>query len=150
MPPCLYCCDCFSSQIKAFIRIDGGSCKRLKKYLNKVETKSMQEQAEIFIFFIYFIQRTVRCCLPSKPAPGPIRGGSLGSTLTCPYSQSISINIGQKFLVLFDHELRNVVNRNTVKASYSNMPNVVRNAKMWKKKKLRSGECSQTAFLTMH
>ena len=23
----------------------------------------MQEQAEIFIFFIYFIQRTVRCCL---------------------------------------------------------------------------------------
>ena len=41
----------------------------------------MQEQAEIFIFFIYFIQRTVRCCLPSKPAPGPIRGGSLGSTL---------------------------------------------------------------------
>jgi hypothetical protein len=43
-----------------------------------------------------------------------------------------------------------VVNRNTVKASYSNMPNVVRNAKMWKKKKLRSGECSQTAFLTMH
>ena len=109
----------------------------MKKYLNKVETKSMQEQAEIFIFFIYFIQRTVRCCLPSKPAPGPIRGGSLGSTLTSPYSQSISINIGQKFLVLFDHELRNVVNRNTVKASYSNMPNVVRNAKMWKKKKRR-------------
>ena len=34
-----------------------------------------------------------------------------------------------------------MVNRNTVKASYSNMPNVVRNAKMWKKKKLRSGEC---------
>ena len=50
MPPCLYCCDCFSSQIQAFICIDGGSCKRLKKYLNKVETKSMQEQAEIFIF----------------------------------------------------------------------------------------------------
>ena len=101
----------------------------------------MQEQAEIFIF-LYTSYRG-QCA-------GPIRGGSLGSTLTSPYSQSISINIGQKFLVLFDHELRNVVNRNTVKASYSNMPNVVRNAKMWKKKKLRSGECSQTAFLTMH
>ena len=45
-------------------------------------------------------------------------------------SQSISTNIGQKFLNLVDtcfppdHELRRVVNRNTVKVSYSTMPNM--------------------------
>ena len=47
-----------------------------------------------------------------------------------PYSQSISTNIGQKFLSLLDtcfppdHELRKVINRSTVKVSYSTMPNM--------------------------
>ena len=47
-----------------------------------------------------------------------------------PFSQSICTNIGQKFLNLIDscfppeHELRKVVNRNTVKVSYSTMPNM--------------------------
>ena len=34
------------------------------------------------------------------------------------------------------------INRNTVKASDSTMPNMEYNAKMWKKKMQRSGECS--------
>ena len=48
-----------------------------------------------------------------------------------PFSQSISTNIGQKFLNLVDscfppdHELRKVVNRNTIKISYSTMRNSV-------------------------
>ena len=43
---------------------------------------------------------------------------------------TISTNIGAKFLQLVDscfplnHELRRVVNRNTVKVSYSTMPNM--------------------------
>ena len=47
-----------------------------------------------------------------------------------PFSQSISTNIGQKFLKILDscfpvgHELRQVINRNTVKISYSTMPNM--------------------------
>ena len=49
---------------------------------------------------------------------------------------------GQKILALLDHELRKVINRNTVKASDSTMPNMEYNAKMWKKKMQRSGECS--------
>ena len=52
-----------------------------------------------------------------------------------PYSQPISINIGQKFLALLDLELMKVINRNNVKASYSTMPNMEHNAKMWKNKK---------------
>ena len=107
----------------------------------------MQEQAEIFIFYILHTEDSA--LLSALKASSWTNTRRL-TWFNPPYSQSISINIGQKFLALFDHELRNVVNRNTVKASYSNMPNVVRNAKMWKKKKLRSGECSQTAFLTMH
>ena len=66
--------------------------------------------------------------LPPKPAPGPVRG-PLGSTLPTP------MNIGQKFLALLDLELMKVINRNNVKASYSTMPNMEHNAKMWKNKK---------------
>ena len=67
-----------------------------------------------------------------------------------PYSQPISINIRQKFLALLDLELMKVINRNNVKALYSTMPNMEHNAKMWKKKKQRRGECSQTANFTVH
>ena len=52
------------------------------------------------------------------------------------------MNIGQKFLALLDLELMKVINRNNVKAPYSTMLNMEHNAKMWKKKKQRSGECS--------
>ena len=52
-----------------------------------------------------------------------------------PFSQPISINIGQKFLALLDLELMKVINRNNVKASYSTMSNMEHNAKMWKNKK---------------
>jgi hypothetical protein len=65
-------------------------------------------------------------------------------------SQPISINIRQKFLALLDLELMKVINRNNVKALYSTMPNMEHNAKMWKKKKQRRGECSQTANFTVH
>ena len=51
-----------------------------------------------------------------------------------PFSQPISINIGQ-FLALLDLELMKVINRNNAKASYSTMPNTEHNAKMWKNKK---------------
>ena len=61
---------------------------------------------------------------------------------------------GQKILALLDHELRKVINRNTVKASDSTMPNMEYNAKMWKKKMQRSGECSfkslKAANFTVH
>ena len=52
-----------------------------------------------------------------------------------PYSQPISINIGQKFLSLLDLELLKLINRNNIKAPYSTMLNMEHNAKMWKKKK---------------
>ena len=47
-----------------------------------------------------------------------------------PFSQSISTNIGKKFLDLIDscfpegNELKKIINRNTVKVSYSTMPNM--------------------------
>ena len=47
-----------------------------------------------------------------------------------PYSQSISTNVGKKFLDLVDscfpdgHELKKIINRNNVKVSYSTMPNM--------------------------
>ena len=61
---------------------------------------------------------------------------------------------GQKILALLDHELRKVINRNTVKASDSTMPIMEYKAKMWKKKMQRSGECSfkslKAANFTVH
>ena len=70
-----------------------------------------------------------------------------------PFSQSISTNIGQKFLTLIDtcfppgHELRKVINRNTVKVSYSTMPNMSQNLnqhnnKVRKGREQPSGGCN--------
>ena len=71
-----------------------------------------------------------------------------------PFSQSISTNIGAKFLQLVDscfplnHELRRVVNRNTVKVSYSTMPNMAQAIKQHNNKVLggdqveKSGGCN--------
>ena len=70
-----------------------------------------------------------------------------------PFSQSISTNIGQKFLKILDscfpvgHELRQVINRNTVKISYSTMPNMGQqlkqhNAKVLKGEQQPTGGCN--------
>ena len=70
-----------------------------------------------------------------------------------PFSQSISTNIGQKFLNLLDscfppgHELRQVINRNTVKISYSTMPNMAQqlnqhNSKVRMEREPQSGGCN--------
>ena len=70
-----------------------------------------------------------------QPAPQPPRRSRRTRSrkvtyFNPPFSQSISTNIGQKFLNLLDtcfppgHELRQVINRNTVKISYSTMPNM--------------------------
>ena len=62
-----------------------------------------------------------------------------------PFSQSISTNVGQKFLNLLDtcfppgHELRQVINRNTVKVSYSTMPNMAQQLSQHNSK-VRRGE----------
>ena len=68
---------------------------------------------------------------PAAPPPPSRRTRSRKVTwFNPPFSQSISTNIGQKFLNLVDscfppdHELRKVVNRNTIKISYSTMPNM--------------------------
>ena len=69
---------------------------------------------------------------PAAPPPPSRRTRSRKVTwFNPPFSQSISTNIGQKFLNLVDscfppdHELRKVVNKNTIKISYSTMPNNV-------------------------
>ena len=50
-------------------------------------------------------------------------------------SQSPSTSDRKKLLALLNHELRKVIDHNTVKASYSTVPNMEHNAKMWKNKK---------------
>ena len=67
-----------------------------------------------------------------------------------PFSQSISTNVAQKFLHLIDtcfppeHELRRVVNRNTVKVSYSTMPNMAQQMNQHNAK-VSSGDQRQTS-----
>ena len=67
---------------------------------------------------------------PAAPKASSKRKGRTVTWFNPPFSQSISTNIGQKFLALLDtcfppdHELRKVINRNTVKVSYSTMPNM--------------------------
>ena len=68
---------------------------------------------------------------PDQPPPASRRTRSRKVTwFNPPFSQSISTNIGKKFLDLIDscfpegHELKKIINRNTVKVSYSTMPNM--------------------------
>ena len=71
---------------------------------------------------------------PDPPAAAPAASRRTRSRRVTwfnpPFSQSISTNVGQKFLNLIDscfppdHELRRVVNRSSVKISYSTMPNM--------------------------
>ena len=68
---------------------------------------------------------------PGHPPPASRRTRSRKVTwFNPPFSQSISTNIGKKFLDLIDscfpegHELKKIINRNTVKVSYSTMPNM--------------------------
>ena len=93
-----------------------------------------------------------------QPAPQPSRKSRRTRSrkvtyFNPPFSQSISTNIGQKFLNLLDtcfppgHELRQVINRNTVKISYSTMPNMAQqlnqhNIKVRKGKEPASGGCN--------
>ena len=73
-----------------------------------------------------------------------------------PFSQSISTNIGAKFLQLIDscfppnHELRRVVNRNTVKVSYSTMPNMAQQIKQHNNKVLDSGQVEKSGGCNGH
>ena len=53
-------------------------------------------------------------------------------------------------MALLDHELRKVINRNTVKASDSTMPNMEYNAKMWKKKKRQLNAFHMKIHLQIH
>ena len=72
-----------------------------------------------------------------------------------PYSQSISTNIGKKFLNLIDtcfppgHELSKVINRNTVKVSYSTMPNMGQNLNQHNNK-VRTGGAKQSGGCNGH
>ena len=68
---------------------------------------------------------------PDQPPPASRRSRSRKVTwFNPPYSQSISTNVGKKFLDLVDscfpdgHELKKIINRNNVKVSYSTMPNM--------------------------
>ena len=73
-----------------------------------------------------------------------------------PYSQSISTNIGAKFLQLVDscfppnHELRRVVNRNTVKVSYSTMPNMAQQIKQHNNKVIDSDQMEKSGGCNGH
>ena len=94
---------------------------------------------------------------PEPEAPPPPKRKSRSRRVTWfnpPFSQSISTNIGKRFLSLIDscfppdHELRRVVNRNTVKVSYSTMPNMAQevnqhNAKISRGEQIeKSGGCN--------
>ena len=62
-----------------------------------------------------------------------------------PYNSSVETNIGQKFFSLLDHhfprqhKLHKILNRNTVKLSYSCMPNVGRIIQATNKRILKNG-----------
>lgn len=67
-----------------------------------------------------------------------------------PYSQSVSTNVGKKFLSLLDrcfprgHLLHKILNRNTVKISFSCMPNISHTIAQHNKKLLRDSAANQT------
>ena len=90
---------------------------------------------------------------PPPPRPSRRRKPRRVTYFNPPFSQSISTNIGQKFLNLLDtcfppgHELRQVINRNTVKISYSTMPNMAQqlnqhNSKVRMEREPPSGGCN--------
>ena len=73
-----------------------------------------------------------------------------------PFSQSISTNIGQKFLALLDscfppgHELRKVINRNSVKISYSTMPNMAQQLSQHNSKVRRGDQVEKSGGCNGH
>ena len=90
---------------------------------------------------------------PQPASPPTSSGKSRTRNVTWfnpPFSQSISTNVAQKFLHLIDtcfppeHELRRVVNRNTVKVSYSTMPNMAQQMNQHNAK-VNSGDQRQTS-----
>lgn len=68
-----------------------------------------------------------------------------------PYDQSVETNIGKKFLKDIDesfprgHKLRKIFNRNTIKLSYSCMPNVKQIVDAHNKKKLNNTSIQQSS-----
>ena len=67
-----------------------------------------------------------------------------------PYSSTVSTNIGKKFFTLIDtcfppgHKLRKVINRNTVKLSYSCMPNLKQTISAHNKSVLKTTNATST------